>query len=255
MTIRVLLVDDEAVARRRMRRYLASDPGVQIVGECADGASALAGIRTLRPDIVLLDVQMPELDGFGVLRQLSAAELPAIIFVTAFDRYALQAFDLHAIDYLLKPFTRERFGLAMTRAKDRIRGREHDDQLAALVDQLRRSHHPPGRVAVRSRNRIVVIDWADVEWIEAADNYVKLHVGKTEYLLRKTLTALEKALDNQQFARVHRSSMVQIDCITELIPESHGDFTLRLRGGGEVTLSRMFRERLEGRLGRILHRQ
>ena len=249
MSTRVLLVDDEAVARQRMRRYLALDDSLSIVGECGDGISAVNAIRSLRPDIVLLDVQMPELDGFGVLRALSPKEWPAVIFVTAFDRYALQAFDLHAIDYLLKPFTRDRFALAVMRAKERIRGRQRDGALAALVEQLRTTQDRPSRVAVRSRNRIVVIDWADVDWIEAADNYVKLHVGRTDYLLRNTLAALEKELDGRNFVRVHRSSMVQVDRIRELVPESHGDFTLRLRDGAELTLSRTFRERVERTLG------
>jgi two-component system, LytTR family, response regulator len=198
MTTTLLLVDDEAVARRRMRRYVELDDSFRIVGECSDGRSAVTAIRSLRPDIVLLDVQMPELGGFDVLRALSPDELPAVIFVTAFDRYALQAFDLHAIDYLLKPFTGERFALALARAKERLRGRGTDDKLAALVDQLRSTHDRPARIAVRHRNRIVVIDWTDVDWIESADNYVKLHVGQTEYLLRNTLAALEKELDNRR---------------------------------------------------------
>ena len=249
MTTRVLLVDDEAVARRRMRRYLSLDESVSIVGECADGTTAVNAIRSLRPDIVLLDVQMPELDGFEVLSALPPAEWPAVIFVTAFDRYALQAFDLHAIDYLLKPFTRDRFALAVTRAKDRIRRRTSDEALAALVDQLRTARDRPSRVAVRHRNRIVVVDWADVDWIEAADNYVRLHVGRTEHLLRITLAALEKELDERQFVRIHRSSMVQVDRIKELVPETHGDFTLRLRDGAELTMTRTFRERVERTLG------
>jgi two-component system LytT family response regulator len=249
MTTRVLLVDDEAVARRRLRRYLAADSTVTIVGECADGRSAVTAIRTLGPDIVLLDVQMPELDGFDVLQALAPAEWPAVIFVTAFDRYALRAFDLHAIDYLLKPFTRDRFALAMARAKARIRGREADDQLAALVEQLRAAPRPPRRVAVRSGQRIVVIDWAEVDWIEAADNYVTLHVGRTQYLLRSTLTALESSLDAHQFVRIHRSAMVQVDRVKELVSETHGDFSIRLRDGSALTLSRTFRDRVERALG------
>jgi two-component system LytT family response regulator len=249
MTTRVLLVDDEAVARRRMRRYLASDDTVAIVGECADGTSAVAAIQSLRPDIVLLDVQMPELDGFGVLGALPADRLPAVIFVTAFDRYALKAFELHAIDYLLKPFTRERFAMALARAKDRLLGSAADHRLAALVERLRATRDRPSRVAVRGRDRIVIVDWADVDWIEAADNYAKLHVGRAEYLLRTTLAALEQELDDGRFVRVHRSAMVQIDRIAELIPETHGDFTLRLRGGAELTLSRTFRDRVERAVG------
>ncbi len=249
MTVRVLLVDDEAVARRRMRRYLAAESGVLVVGECGDGAAAVEAIHILGPDIVLLDVQMPELDGFGVLQALPPDERPAVIFVTAFDRYALRAFDLHAIDYLLKPFTRERFALALARAKERVARRDRDDRLAALVEQLRTAPRRRARVAVRGANQITLVDWADVDWIEAADNYVTLHVGSKEYLLRNTLVGLEKELDASQFVRIHRSAIVQIDRIIELVPEPHGDVTLHLRDGVHLTLSRTFRERVERALG------
>jgi two-component system LytT family response regulator len=245
VTARVLVVDDEAVARRRMRRYLAADGDVVVVGECGDGASAVDAIRRLKPDIVLLDVQMPELDGFAVLHALRPPELPAIVFVTAFDRYAVRAFDLHAIDYLLKPFSRDRFDLALARAKARIASRARDKRLASLIEHLRTTSSHPTRVAVPSAHRLVMLDWVDVDWIEAADNYVKLHVGRTEYLLRRTLTSLEQQLDATQFVRVHRSAIVQVDRIVELRPESHGDSTLRLRGGHSLTLSRTFRERVE----------
>lgn len=247
--MRVLVVDDEAVARRRIRRYLGGDPSITIVGECGDGAAAVEAIRSLRPDMVLLDVQMPELDGFAVLRSLSETELPAVIFVTAFDRYALQAFDRHAIDYLLKPFTRERFHLALSRARERIAGSVRDERLVALLRQIQTTPRPPAPIAVRSRDRIVVIDWADVDWIEAADNSVTLHVGRAEYLLRQTLASLEQVLDGRQFVRIHRSAMVQIDRVKELVPETYGDFTLRLRDGSEIPLSRTFRDRVERTLG------
>ena len=235
-----------------MRRYLGSDESVAIVGECADGASAVTAIRTLRPDIVLLDVQMPERDGFDVLSALSPDELPAVIFVTAFDRYALQAFDLHAIDYLLKPFTRERFELALARAKDRLRGGERRSagRVAGAAAGRART---PGRIAVRSGQRIVVVNWADVDWIEAADNYVTLHVGRILHLLRSTLAALESRLDPNQFARIHRSAMVQLDRVAELVSETHG-----LHGAAPqrsaLTLSRTFRDRVERALGWTLNR-
>jgi two-component system LytT family response regulator len=245
MTLRVFVADDEAVARRRIRRYLGADAGVIVVGESADGVSAVDAIRTLAPDVVFLDVQMPELDGFGVLQALAPAPLPAVVFVTAFDRYALQAFDLHAIDYLLKPFTRERFDLALSRAKARLERRDGDAALAALLHEVRDRPRYATRVAVRRADRLVVVEWADVDWIEAADNYVALHAGSNEYLLRGTLTALEQDLDPRQFVRIHRSTIVRIDRIAELYPESHGDFTVRLRSGQNLALSRTFRDRVE----------
>jgi two-component system LytT family response regulator len=248
MTLRVLVADDEAVARRRIRRYLASDGTVALVGECADGRAAVDAIRALAPDLVFLDVQMPELDGFDVLQAITPASRPAIVFVTAFDRYAIRAFDLHAIDYLLKPFTQERFALALSRAKERVASRARDGNLTTLIEQVSLARRTP-RVAVRRGSRIVVLDWADVDWIEAADNYVTLHVGQVEYLLRNTLTALDRELDTARFVRVHRSAIVQIDRIVELVPETHGDFTLRLRDGSQVPLSRTFRERVERTLG------
>jgi len=245
MTARVLIVDDEAVARRRVRRYLAADPTMTLIGECADGAAAVNAIATLSPDLVFLDVQMPELDGFAVLSALPAAAIPAVIFVTAFDRYALRAFERHAIDYLLKPFSKERFTAALDRAKAHLAGRERDGRLVALLEQWRQSAYAPARVAVPSGDRIVVVTWSNVDWIEAADNYVKLHVGPTEYLLRHTLTALEKELDASQFVRIHRSTIVRIDGVAELFPESHGDFTVQLKGGVRLAMSRTFRERVE----------
>jgi len=248
VSTRVLIVDDEIVARRRIRRLLAAEADVTIVGECADGRSALDAIAAHHPDIVFLDVQMPELDGFDLVQALSAP--PAIVFVTAFDRYALKAFDVHAIDYLLKPFSAERFRTALARARTRARDASQAGALSALVEQLRARHRYPARVAVPTGDRIVVVDWADVDWIEAADNYVKLHVGAKEYLLRDTVAALEKTLDPDRFIRVHRSVIVQIDRIAELHPESHGDFTLRLRSGTQLSLSRTFSKKVVSAFGR-----
>jgi two-component system, LytTR family, response regulator len=245
VTVRVLVADDEAVARRRMRRLIAAEPDVALVGECGDGASALQAITRDRPDIVFLDVQMPELDGFEVVRAAWPTGLPGVVFVTAFDRYALRAFDVHAIDYLLKPFTRERFRLALSRARDRVERRGADDNMAALLDYLRASRRYPSRVAVRAGDRFVVVDWRDVDWVEAADNYVKLHVGAKTHLLRETLASIEKQLDPARFARIHRSAIVQLDRVVELHPASHGDVDVVLRGGTRLSLTRTWRERVE----------
>jgi two-component system LytT family response regulator len=245
VTVRVLIADDEAVARRRIRRLLTAEPDVTGITECADGASAVRAITGDRPDIVFLDVQMPELDGFEVVRSLSSAELPAVVFVTAFDQYALRAFDVHAIDYLLKPFTRERFRTALSRARERLNGSANGQNIAALIDYVRSKRRYPARVAVRTADRFVVIEWCDVDWVEAADNYVKLHVGPKELLLRETLASIEKQLDPEQFARIHRSAIVRLDRIAELHPAGHGDVDVVLRGGTRLVLSRTWRERVQ----------
>jgi len=247
MTLRVLIVDDESVARRRIRRLLTAEPDVTVVGESADGASALTAIAKSKPDLAFLDVQMPELDGFGVVRSLPPSELPAIVFVTAYDRYALRAFDVQAIDYLLKPFTRERFRTALTRARERLQERGRDDRLTRLIDHLGASQHYPARVAVRTGDRFVVINWNDVDWIEAADNYVTLHVGAREYLVRDTLASVEHQLDPERFTRIHRSAIVQLDRIVELHPATHGDVDVVLRDGARLTLTRTWRDGVQRR--------
>jgi two-component system LytT family response regulator len=244
MTLRVLIVDDEAVARRRLRRMLAAETGVTVVGECEDGRSALDAIASTAPDLVLLDVQMPEHDGFDVLRAIPAAEMPAVIFVTAFDRYALHAFDVHAVDYLLKPFTPERLTAAISRARERIASRTAASGPAALAETLRRGSRYLSRVTITSASRAVVVDLRDVDWIAAEDNYVRLHTRGRQYLHRGTLKALEEQLDPAAFVRVHRSALVRIDRIAEIHAAGHGDGNLVLRDGTTVPLSRTWRERV-----------
>jgi two-component system, LytTR family, response regulator len=246
MTLRILIVDDESVARRRIRRLLTAEHDVTVIGECGDGGSAIAAIAAEHPDLVFLDVQMPERDGFEVLQAVPPPELPAILFVTAYDRYALRAFDVHAIDFLLKPFTRERFRIALVRARERLDRRDRDAGLAALAASLRQRPRYLSRVPVRTGDRIVLVDLATVDWLEAADNYVRLHAQKREYLLRETLASLESQLDPNRFARIHRSAIVQIDRIVELHPATHGDFDVLLRDGTRLTLSRTWRDRLRG---------
>ena len=244
MKLRALIVDDEAVARKRVRRLLSAEESITVVAECADGATAVEAIASEQPDLVFLDIQMPELDGFEVIRRLDAGKLPAIVFVTAHDRYALRAFDVHAIDYLLKPFTRERFRIALNRARDQIQKRGVDAGLASLAEALRTQPRYLTRVSVRTAGKIVLIDLATVDWFEAADNYVRVHCGSREYLLRETLSSLEKQLDPERFARIHRSTIVQIDRILELHRASHGDMDVVLRDRQVLPLSRTFRERL-----------
>ena len=244
MTARVLIADDEAVARRRLRRLLQREPDLSVVAECADGAAALRLMVELAPDLVLLDVQMPELDGFEVLQRFPGDHWPAVIFVTAFDRYALRAFDVHAIDYLLKPFSAERFRTALARARTRLRHRAHDAGLAALVDEIRRRPAFAARLAIPSRGRTVLLDTASIDWIEAADNYVTLHAGGHEHLVRETLGALERQLDPDRFTRIHRSTIVNLDRIALVEPMTHGDGIVQLRDGTRLALSRTRRDRI-----------
>ena len=256
MTLRVAVVDDEPVARRRMRRMLRREPDVDVVAESGDGRAAVEAIVTHRPDVVFLDVQMPEFDGFEVVRQIGAGLVPAVVFVTAFDQYALRAFEVHAIDYLLKPFTPERLHQAVEQVRARLgdRGREAatDSRLAALLDEFQDRGRYLQRVPVRAGARIVILDTGDVDWIQAADNYVLFHSGGREYLMRETLARLEQELDPRQFVRIHRSALVRLDRIGEMLPSVHGDFRVTLKTGVQLTLSRHYRERVERVLRRPL---
>ena len=249
MTVRTLVVDDEAPARRRIRRLLAEEEGMTVVGECGDGESAVAMIAAERPDLVFLDVQMPERDGFDVVTAILPASLPAILFVTAYDRYALRAFEVHAVDYLLKPFTGERFRTALGRARERIASRTQDPALASFATSLRIRPSYLSRVAVRSGARTVFVELAAVDWLEAADNYVRLHVKQREFLVRETLAALEAQLDPDRFVRIHRSAIVQVDRIAEMRATSHGDAEVLLRDGRRLAASRTWRDRLQRLVG------
>ena len=255
MKIRTLIVDDEPLARQRLRKLLEADPDIAILGECGDGQQAVVGVRELCPDLVFLDVQMPALDGFGVLQALAGTVLPVVIFVTAHDRYALKAFEVHALDYLLKPFDKARFAAALERAKAQVRQgsaanlSERLGQLLQSVDGRRRG---PERLMVKSGGRIYFVRLGDIDWIEAAGNYVRLHVGKEDHLLRESLTALEKKLDPGRFARIHRSTIVNLERIREIQPAFHGDYVVIIAGGQELALSRSCREKLEESLGHAL---
>jgi two-component system LytT family response regulator len=252
MTISLILVDDEVPARARLRRLLAAHGDVEIVGECGDGASAVQAIEAATPDLVLLDIQMPELDGFDVLQALEMPRLPEIIFVSAFDQYALRAFRVHALDYVLKPVEAERLSEALDHARVRLRDRRStaDPALAGLLQELTKDRPYLSRVPVRSEGRVRVVDLADVDWIGAADNYVALHAGGREYLVRDTIAGFEQRLDPRHFVRIHRSTIVRLDRIVELVPDLHGDYQVRLKGGATLALSRTFRPRLEERFGR-----
>ena len=253
--IRCLIVDDEALAREALQAFLQSDRALEVVGEAGDGAAALREIERLRPDLLFLDIQMPEVDGFQVLQQLSERSLPLpfTIFVTAFDRHALQAFEAHAIDYLLKPIREERFQDAVANAKSRIAAERSTTAANRLADFLARSDflvQRTSRLPVREKGRIVFLALDQVEWIESEGNYVRLHLGGESHLHRETLQAIEAKLDPSQFMRIHRSAIVNIHRIEELRPWFTGEYIVRLRCGKELTLTRTYRENLRRLIGK-----
>jgi len=250
--IRTLIVDDEPLARERIRQLLHKEPDIEILGECADGRDAVAAIDKYKPDLVFLDVQMPELDGFGVLDQLERRVMPAIVFVTAYDQFALRAFEVHALDYLLKPFDSGRFKKALERARERIQRLPADD-LSRRISELLADLKPApkqNRLAIKSGGKVLVLKIDDIDWVEAADNYVNLHIGNESHLHRETMAALEARFPAEKFMRISRSTMVNIERIKELQPMFHGEYSVILRNGTRLTLSRGYREKLNQLLGR-----
>ena len=240
--IRTLIVDDEPLARERLRTLLAERPAFTIVGECANGADAVDALRTARPELVFLDVQMPELDGFDVLQAIDPDAWPAVVFVTAYDQYALKAFDVHALDYLLKPFDRARFERALGRAEAELRDRRGHDgadaRIIALLERLRDDRQRPRRIIVRSGGRIAFVDVAEIDWIEASGNYVTLHAGAATHLLRDTMKRLERELAGGRFARLHRSAMVNLDRVRELRQAADGSWEVILADGTRLNAGR-----------------
>ncbi|MGH3111915.1 MAG: LytR/AlgR family response regulator transcription factor [Gaiellaceae bacterium] len=253
--IRALIVDDEPLARKRIQRLLKEEPDVEVVGECADGRQAVAAIRRDAPDLVFLDVQMPELDGFGVLEAVGAERMPAVVFVTAYDEHALRAFEVSALDYLMKPFLPERFQRALKRARRQLRSdaeggtREKLLELLALVGGGRRHLD---RLLIKNDSRVYFLKAEEIDWIEAAGNYVQLHVGKDVHLLRETMARLEAGLDPARFLRIHRSTIVNLDRVKEMHPWFSGELVVLLHDGTQLRLSRGYRGKMEERLGRSL---
>ncbi|HET7566333.1 MAG TPA: LytTR family DNA-binding domain-containing protein [Gemmatimonadaceae bacterium] len=251
--LRALIVDDEPLARRHLRTLLASDPDVDVIGECGNGLDAVAAIQTSTPDLVFLDVQMPELDGFGVVQALDPQHMPVLIFITAHDEYALNAFRVHALDYLLKPVDRTRFHETLTRAKTLVRsgrGREDGDQLLALLERLAARQQQVERLAVKVQGKIIFLRVQEIDWIEAVDNHVRIHVGSQVHLVRDTMTRLEARLPAAKFLRIHRSTIVNTGRIKELQPWFQGDYVIILADGTQLTSSRSYR----GNLQRFLRR-
>ena len=246
--IRTVIVDDEPLARRGIRAQLKNEKDIEIISECRNGHEAVKAIESQAPDLVFLDVQMPELDGFGVVEAIGVERMPAVIFVTAYDRYALRAFEVHALDYLLKPFDDERFATALERARRQIKQKNIDDlsrRLQGLLDDLQSSRKYVERLVVKSAGRIFFLSVAEIDWIEAADNYVRLHTGRESHLLRETMNSLEKKLDPEQFLRVHRSRIVNARKIKELQPLFRGEYDIMLRDGTRVESGRGYRERIQ----------
>ena len=253
--IRVLLVDDEPLAREMIREMLKDDPEVEVVGECVNGREAVEAIQEHNPDLIFLDVQMPEVGGFEVLEALKTVTVPHVIFVTAYDQYAVRAFEVHALDYLLKPFDSERFESAWRRAKMHIlatRNGEMDQRILAILEELKAGSKYLERLVIKSGGRVFFLDTDDIDWIEAEGNYVSVHTGKKSHLLRETISSLEAQLDPKKFLRIHRSSIVKIDRIKELQPWFHGEYRVILLDGTQLTLSRNYRENLQEALGKFL---
>ncbi len=248
MRIRALIVDDEPPARERLRRFLDAEEDVDVIGECATGVDAVEAIEREAPHVIFLDVQMPGMNGFEVLQALDVSQLPAIIFVTAHDEYALRAFDVHAIDYLLKPFSHDRFSDALGRARAQLTRTglaALDRRLAALLEDLKNGQGARARLIVRSGGRVVFVRTAEVDCVEAAANYVRLHLHGESYTLRESMKNIEARLPPEMFLRIHRSTIVNIDRIKELQPWFHGEHIAILQDGTKLTVSRAYTERLQ----------
>jgi two-component system LytT family response regulator len=247
MKIRALIADDEPLAREWVRSAIAEDPDLEVIGEAGDGFEAAEAIRRLKPDLVFLDVQMPGLDGFGVLEALSPEEIPAVVFVTAFDQYAVRAFEAQAVDYLMKPFSRERVEEAVRRVRELVKGKSLEDfreSIAKIVEKIRRDRSYPEWVLLKAEGKNVFVKVRDIDWIESSRNNVRIHVGPTLYLLHETTSAIASRLDPKRFLRIHRSAIVNIERIRELHPWFNGDYAVILRDGTQLTLSASYRDRL-----------
>jgi two-component system LytT family response regulator len=242
----VLIVDDEPLAREGMRLLLDDEPGISSVAEARDGAEAVSLVRSRRPDLVLLDVQMPEMDGFAVLRELGAEAMPPVIFITAHDEYAIQAFEVNAVDYLLKPVTRERFQQALARVRERISAQGQDNRhVRALLQQMSAQPRYLARVALRNAGKISFVNVEDILYVQAAENYVQLHLKSARHLLHVPIATLEASLDPEMFLRIHRSMIVNVKQVQELETGPHGEYIVVLKGGTRLQSSRSYHEKIK----------
>ena len=250
--LRVVLVDDEPLVRLGLRRLLEQESDIELVAEGADGDQAVAVVREQRPDVLLLDMQMPGRTGLEVLASLGDARPRAVVFVTAHDGYAIEAFEQHAVDYLLKPFDQRRFRVALERVRERLRGDVADDRLDRLLASLMPQAPWLERIPAKVANRVTLVSVGDIHWIEAADNYVRLHTAEGQYAVRETMNSLADRLDPRHFARVHRSTIVNLGRVKEMLALPSGDYTVVLESGTRLTLSRGYRKSFEEQVGRAL---
>jgi len=253
VVVRTVIADDERLARQKLLILLDSEPHVKVVAECRDGRQTVSAIRTLRPDMLLLDIQMPDLDGFQVLSQIPPEEMPVVIFTSAYDQYAIRAFEANALDYLLKPFDQERLRHALARARSELckaHDREITHRILNLLSQVRSVASPTterdSRLVIKANGRVVFLDLDSIEWVEAAANYVRLNVGKESYLFRETISRIAERLDSNHFVRIHRSTIVNVRKIKELIPVNSGEYVVVLKSGRELSCSRGYRAALQG---------
>lgn len=251
--LRTVIADDEPLARERMRSLLGAEQDIEVVAETGDGLATVDAILTHRPDLVFLDIHMPKLDGFGVIEAVGPEQMPTVVFVTAYDKHALRAFEVQALDYLLKPFDDDRFQAALARVRELIEGGQRDVErrLLALVRDLNRPSRPE-RLVVKSGGRLFFLRIDEIDWVEAAGNYVKLHVGTDAHLMRETMTSIEQRLNPEMFFRIHRSHIVNLERIKELQPWFNGEYVVMLQNGTRLTLSRGYRDKLQERLGKPL---
>jgi len=251
--IRTLIIDDVPLARDRLKRCLADDAEIEIVGECDNGEKAVADIRSLAPDLIFLDVQMPALDGFGVLEALRGERAPVVIFVTAYNEYAIQAFEVNALDYLLKPVDCERLSKAVERARTRLvqlnRDDHFDSRVRAMLEDIKTGSKYIKRLTIKLTGRTILLPTDEIDWIETHGNYMKVHAGRESHLIRATMQSLEAKLNPEKFVRVHRSAIVNVEKIKEIYPRSNGDQDLVLQNGRQLMLSRNYRDKFFAVLG------
>jgi two-component system LytT family response regulator len=257
--IRTVIADDEHLARKKLRLLLDSEPGVQVVAECQDGQQTLAAVQAHKPDLLLIDIRMPDLDGFQVLGKIAPDEMPVVVFTTAYDQFAIRAFEAHALDYLLKPFGGERLHHAIERVRAELLKSHNRDLTSRILDLIAEKAEPKtesrqidDRMVIRAGGKVVFLDVKEIDWIEAAANYVKLNVGKESYLLREGIGSISERLDPQRFVRIHRSAIVNVRKIKELQPCDSGEYIAVLKNGKELSCSRGYRTELQRLIGKNL---